>query len=173
MIIRIDDIPEEGLSLDIDEEGAELEKLAEGLDFSILSPVRAHLDVTATGSDVFVRGSLDSRLRLVCSRCLKEFEYALKTPFYLLFSKEREGGREKELTTSDMEVNYVEGGELDTKEILLAQIALEIPIKPLCVEGCEGLCPHCGADLNDGPCGCKTEERTDPRFAKLKDFKVE
>jgi len=33
MIIRIDDIPEEGLSLDIDEEGAELEKLAEGLDF--------------------------------------------------------------------------------------------------------------------------------------------
>ncbi len=37
--------------------------------------------------------------------------------------------------------------------------------KPLCKEDCKGLCPTCGKDLNEGPCGCKKE--LDPRLAVL------
>ena len=37
--------------------------------------------------------------------------------------------------------------------------------KTLCSEDCKGLCPRCGANLNDGPCGCKRE--VDPRLAVL------
>ena len=36
----------------------------------------------------------------------------------------------------------------------LYAILLELPIAPHCRENCEGLCPRCGADLNDGPCAC-------------------
>ena len=37
--------------------------------------------------------------------------------------------------------------------------------KHLCSEDCKGLCPTCGKDLNEGPCGCGKE--VDPRLAVL------
>ena len=48
---------------------------------------------------------------------------------------------------------------------------LALPDYVLCDPACKGLCPVCGADLNDGECGC---ERTvpDPRLAALKDLKL-
>ena len=37
----------------------------------------------------------------------------------------------------------------------------------LCREDCKGLCPHCGKDLNEGPCGCEPRQ-IDPRLEALK-----
>jgi uncharacterized protein len=34
-----------------------------------------------------------------------------------------------------------------------------VPIAPHCREDCQGLCPRCGADLNQGPCGCERAGR--------------
>ena len=55
---------------------------------------------------------------------------------------------------------------LETKPILIEQLQLNIPMKPLCRPDCAGLCPTCGADLNLGPCGCPTGG-SDPRWAGL------
>ncbi len=44
-------------------------------------------------------------------------------------------------------------------------IVLELPMAPLCREDCAGLCPQCGADRNDGECGCVAP--ADPRWANL------
>ena len=41
--------------------------------------------------------------------------------------------------------------------------------KYLCSEDCKGLCQHCGADLNEGDCGC-SQENIDPRWAALVDI---
>src|SRR4030067_426405 len=60
---------------------------------------------------------------------------------------------------------------LDTTEIIIAQLALEAPMKPLCSIDCKGLCPVCGADRNQGPCGHENADKTDPRLAVLKGFK--
>ena len=49
-------------------------------------------------------------------------------------------------------------------ECLLAE-ELDMDTTHLCREDCKGLCHRCGADLNEGPCGCKPE--VDPRFAAL------
>ena len=38
----------------------------------------------------------------------------------------------------------------------------------LCSLDCNGLCPRCGSNLNDGPCDCEPE--IDPRLEKLKDL---
>jgi uncharacterized protein len=46
---------------------------------------------------------------------------------------------------------------------------LSLPIKRLCDEQCKGLCQVCGADLNEGECGCVVEE-IDPRLATLRDL---
>ncbi|MDH4101483.1 MAG: DUF177 domain-containing protein, partial [Nitrospirota bacterium] len=94
--------------------------------------------------------------------------------FNVFYAKGDETERDKEVKPSEIDVNYFDGVSLDTTEIILAQISLDAPMKPLCREDCAGLCPRCGADLNNGPCGCAGhgDEHVDARFAKLKDFKV-
>ena len=49
---------------------------------------------------------------------------------------------------------FHDGRYLDLREDARAALLLEIPITPHCREDCRGLCPRCGADLNDGPCAC-------------------
>jgi len=55
---------------------------------------------------------------------------------------------------------------LDLTEAIRQNAIVAIPMKPLCREDCAGICPKCGKDLNQGECGCPTEE-VDPRWAKL------
>ena len=97
----------------------------------------------------------------------------MESSFHVFFVRGTEDKREKGLDRADMEVNYIgDAEEVDTDEILLAQVALEMPSKNLCRPDCKGLCPKCGADLNEGDCGCPKDERVDPRLEKLKDFKI-
>lgn len=172
MKIKTEDIPDSGLSLDVSEDGEALARLAGELDFSIPSPVTGHIELTRSDGGVYVSGELRARIMLVCSRCLKEFDRTLDIPVSIFYTCYAEAEREKELTAADMDVSYLPGGELDTAEVLLSQVCLEAPMKPLCKDDCKGICQKCGADLNAGKCGCKAEERIDPRLAALKDFKV-
>ena len=59
----------------------------------------------------------------------------------------------------------VEGMRLDVEQLTLEDIYLFLPTKLLCNEDCLGICPECGKNLNEGPCGCK--KPVDPRFAAL------
>jgi len=172
MKIKIHDITDAGLSLDVTEEGNIIEGLASPLDFVFKTPVKAHFDMMRSGREIQVVGSMEAGLGVVCSRCLKPFDYALETDFQIFYSLGAEKEREKELLPADVDVNYITGEDLDTTEMLLAQLALDIPVKPLCRQDCFGLCARCGADLNAGPCSCPTEEKHESKFAKLKDFKV-
>ncbi len=61
----------------------------------------------------------------------------------------------------------VEGDSLDLDELLRTDILLEIPSKFLCREDCKGLCPSCGKNLNNGPCGCNLHQ-VDPRLEALR-----
>jgi uncharacterized protein len=46
-----------------------------------------------------------------------------------------------------------------------------LPVKMLCSQDCKGICPGCGANLNEEVCGCKANSRQSP-FAKLKIIKT-
>ncbi|HBG47552.1 MAG TPA: hypothetical protein DDW94_11280 [Deltaproteobacteria bacterium] len=173
MKINIDDIPESGFSLDLKEDGAVFDGLAGGkLYFSFSSPVAAHLEISKKGRSIFVSGEIKTGIHLNCSRCLKDFDYPFDADFASYYERGAEPEKEKELKAADMDVNYISGDTLDTSELLLGQISLELPMQPLCSTECKGLCPRCGADLNLGDCGCGRDEKTDSKFAKLKDFKV-
>jgi len=172
MKIKIHEITDVGLSIDVAEEGNVIAGLAGHLDFTFKTPVKAHFDFTRTGRDIQVIGSMQAGLGVVCSRCLKPFDYPFESDFSIFYTIGAEPGHEKELTAADVDVNYITGDELDTTDMLLAQLALDVPLKPLCAQDCKGLCPRCGADLNAGPCSCPPEEKHESKFAKLKDFKV-
>ena len=70
----------------------------------------------------------------------------------------------KEDAADDYAVTH--NGFLDMDEELLELLELEFPTKFLCREDCKGLCPKCGKNLNDGPCGCP-EKEIDPRMLPL------
>ena len=63
------------------------------------------------------------------------------------------------------EIVLLDNGEVDLDEVFTTAAVLNMDAKHVCSEDCKGLCPTCGADLNEGSCGCKPER--DPRFAAL------
>jgi uncharacterized metal-binding protein YceD (DUF177 family) len=74
---------------------------------------------------------------------------------------------EHELLEDDLSVLVLGEEVLDTRTILLEQLQLNIPMKPLCRPDCRGLCPNCGADRNrPGACSCAAPAG-DPRWAAL------
>jgi uncharacterized protein len=54
---------------------------------------------------------------------------------------------------------------IDLGPLVRDAIVLDLPMAPLCREDCRGLCPQCGADRNEGDCGCVAPR--DPRWANL------
>jgi uncharacterized protein len=61
-------------------------------------------------------------------------------------------------------------GEVDIAPLLYSAMVVAVPPIILCKEDCKGLCPHCGANLNLGPCGCDDDVSDDSPFAVLKDL---
>ena len=115
---------------------------------------------------------LQARLRyeqeLECPRCLASVKRPVDVEFeYLVVPRAGEPMTgEVELDEEDLGVLYVTEPLLDTEPLLLEQLQLNIPMRQLCRDECAGLCPACGANRNDGDCGCE-KASTDPRWSAL------
>ncbi len=109
--------------------------------------------------------------RLRCVRCLSEFSFSFVEALDLRLLPLTLSPRDDEtrLEKVELEVRFYGEPVLDLADLAAEQLALAVPMKPLCRESCRGLCPRCGADLNRGPCGCP--ERTDERWAPLLGFR--
>jgi uncharacterized protein len=81
------------------------------------------------------------------------------------------GGGGIELSAEEGGLIIFAGREIDLKEALQEQVVMSIPMRPLCAETCKGLCSRCGANLNDGDCGCR-QNSFNIKFAALKDLKL-
>ena len=73
--------------------------------------------------------------------------------------------KDEETEEDSADTFYLDGNLADVDEIIVNAFVLGTEERFLCREDCKGLCPKCGADLNDGPCNCKAE--IDPRLAVL------
>ncbi|MEM7356976.1 MAG: DUF177 domain-containing protein [Acidobacteriota bacterium] len=116
--------------------------------------------------DFLLRATLSYDQELRCMRCLKPVMASVSTDIeFLLQIGSETVDEERELRTEELGVLTVSSPEFDTQPLLIEQIQLAVPMKPLCREDCAGLCTRCGADLNDSPCGCAAV--ADPRWAAL------
>jgi len=95
---------------------------------------------------------------LTCVRCLLEWSESLEVTGSQHFSG-----------TPDEDGYAIIGGEIDLSGPVTDEIALGIPLAPLCRRGCRGLCPICGTDLNTDPCDGHGDDSDSP-FAALKDL---
>lgn len=141
---------------------------------SLAQPVRMQAQAEPlSGGQVRIRGSLDTRVELLCSRCLKEFDAEIRRSFDSIYRPARTDLRpdsDIELHDSDMDVGFFQDFKIDLRQVAVEQVVLEIPMKPICRPDCKGLCPQCGADRNAGKCSCPTEQ-SDSRWAALADLK--
>jgi len=66
---------------------------------------------------------------------------------------------------SDEELYPIVDETIDLGPLARDAVVLELPMAPLCREDCAGLCVQCGANRNEGDCGCVAPR--DPRWANL------
>ena len=74
---------------------------------------------------------------------------------------------EIEVEDDDVSMTFYRDEQIDLNELLREQFYLALPMKPLCFEGCKGICPQCGTNRNTAPCDCSPQWE-DPRMAGLK-----
>jgi uncharacterized protein len=135
-------------------------------------PLDVHLTILKEGIHHVVDGRLSGRIRVRCDRCLDAYSHEVQSEFRLLLASPLPEpiGSEIALSEEDMSVEFLADDEIDIDHLVREQIYLTLPIKFLCREGCQGLCPVCGANLNREACRCR-EKRGHPAFSKLKDLK--
>jgi len=172
MIIKIDTIPPAGFNLKLEERGDSFKDVFIKSGYTLQGPVRAALDLTVEKGSVYIKGSVTARFKARCGRCLEEFFCNVDTPVALVLTRLKGIKGEVELKAEDMDVSVLDGDAIDTSDILLGQLAMEIPLSTLCREDCRGLCQGCGVDLNKEACRCVTKDKIDARLAALKNFKV-
>ena len=141
---------------------------------SFTGPVQIAVKACREMDHYRVEGSLTVPVQLTCSRCLCSFSKPVASCFTIFFREgvaDQEDDDEVELAEQDLISTSFSGDEIDLMPEIAEQVALEIPVKPLCSDSCKGLCPVCGVDLNSGCCSCTVEQKPS-KFAVLKDFKV-
>ncbi len=131
-----------------------LQELAE---WPLVSPPSGQVVVDNGGDFLAVALSGEAAVEAECGRCLRPVR--LSVPFALRQEyREVEPGFEDEWLAYRQDVIGLD--DLVTEAVLLA-----LPVRPLCRPDCRGLCPTCGEDLNDGPCGCAPPQ--DQRWSAL------
>ncbi len=162
MVIFVEDIPRDGLDINeiFDVDPKDLVEKS-----SFLDPVSAEVRIIRSGDKIVVRGNVKTTIELECTRCLAPYSEKIDSSFDLVFFPEEVVTFEEEIELKEEDLNtlYYKEGIIDIDRIIIDQINLSIPFKPLCSEECKGLCPVCGKNLNEGPCGCEVK-KNDPRI---------
>ncbi len=160
-----------GTAYDVDLDDEDKLELQDG-EAELAGPVTGRLRLHRTNQGVFATGTVTAPIHLSCTRCLKEFDtnitFPLREEFYPTIDVVTGA---PVATPDDPELSFPinRRHEIDTREAIRQNLVLALPMRALCREDCAGLCPHCGKDLNEGPCDCK-QEVVDERFAVLRDL---
>lgn len=134
--------------------------------------VLGRLELMRTDTGIWVNGTLEASVRCGCSRCLREFMAPARLyvdDVYYAMLDVNTGARlplpEDGESACIINTNHI----LDITETVRQYALLALPMMPLCQSDCAGLCPECGANLNEGNCSCETGW-VDPRWLPLLDL---
>jgi uncharacterized protein len=145
----------------------DIDALALGGESYAVSPRRVPVQLEVSrmmGGGYALRLRFEATLSGPCMRCLKVAE-----PAFSVEAREvdRPGGGE------ELDSPYVEHERLDLAGWARDSLALTLPSKVLCREDCPGLCPICAADLAEVGPDHRHEPEPDPRWAKLRELRLE
>jgi len=166
MILRIDNLrPTQEFAFDVDSQACEMPTNLG----TFQTPIHFDAFVRKIETEITIAGHFTVDLEMACARCLRPHTEHLDESFEVIYypvPAKQTPADEAELHATDLDVGYYDGETLSLLDVLREQLLIGLPVQPLCQANCAGLCPSCGQDLNDGPCGCQ-RAAGDPRFAVL------
>jgi uncharacterized protein len=157
--------PGEGHRLDLEADPGQLELGGERYAVAGDS-AKTRLDLSRTAAGYAVRMRFTAHVSGPCMRCLEGADVAVEVDAREV---DQPGTEDEELRSP-----YIEGDELDLSSWAHDALALALPLQPLCRPDCRGLCPVCGASLNDtDPSEHDHGRQLDPRWNKLRELKLD
>jgi uncharacterized protein len=134
-----------------------LENLAARVEES--EPLVLDLRLEGLTGAIVASGRVRGRWSAVCSRCLTPLESDFDLHLREVFEED----------PVEEETYPLRNDEIDLEQPLRDVVVPELPLVPLCRTDCAGLCPTCGANLNEGACDCPPVA-VDPRWEALRDL---
>ncbi len=119
--------------------------------------VAVAVELESVADGIVATGRVAAPWEAECRRCLATVHGRVEADLRELF---RAGA------DADGEAFPIEGEQLDLAPPVRLALTLDLPLAPVCRDACAGLCPECGADLNEGPC-IRHAARVDPRWEAL------
>ena len=141
-----------------------------------VSPLEAQGTATLlahTEGEVRLQCSYTVTMGSACDRCLGQARFPLSGKLDLFYrpisfiAKEEE----VEIDEGEAEIGFYEGEGIELEDVLREQILLALPMQRVCKEECQGICPHCGKNRNEGACECASEI-AEPRWEALRNIRV-
>lgn len=123
------------------------------------SPVSLSGVFAATGESILLRGEVKATITVPCADCLEPAVLPVSAKVDEVFTREED--------PDDPDRFTYEGHVLHLDDLVLGAILLELPMRILCRPDCKGLCPVCGANLNQTQCSCQKEMPSKQPFAAL------
>lgn len=177
MRVPVDKIPEDGFELPLTGQEAFLwdspDRLMVDERLTIDPNIKGSIRLERRAGDIRLTGRIQGRIHLQCARCLADFgdDVEVELDFMLRKGEDNDLSEPKEgAEEADSTIRFV-GEDIDMDEIIIQEILLSVPMKPLCREDCPGLCPRCGAISGSPECSCAEERPNDPRWAALRKIK--
>ena len=125
----------------------------------LVGNLRGVVNFTRTPQGLYAKGRLTAKLHSECVRCLDEVDLPVTSRFSELFVYPPENAPEGAYQVGD-------DIHVDLAPLVREDMLLSIPMQTLCRPDCQGLCPQCGQNWNEGPCNCHAEAG-DPRLVVL------
>ncbi|MFA9444762.1 DUF177 domain-containing protein [Egicoccus sp. AB-alg6-2] len=130
--------------------------------------VELDLDLDAVVEGILVRGGIGVDLELPCARCLVPQAVHVDSDVAELFVDPT-----KREDDDDEDPGYElvdDRTAIDLSVMVRDALLVDLPVRVLCREDCQGLCEECGTDRNLTDCGHRPDAVPDPRWAKLGDL---
>jgi uncharacterized protein len=132
-------------------------------------PVGGQVRLVCTPKGVLATGVAKVRLRMICRRCLVEFEDDVAFEFeeeYIATIDMYTGATLPVAEDEDPDLVLGEQHQLNLAAVLQQYAIMATTSEAVCSAVCCGLCPECGQNLNQGTCQCDRSRR-DPRMSAL------
>ncbi len=134
-----------------------------GETYGFSEPVKVQGDISNNGKSLILKAECTGSMKTRCARCMKEINVPIE------FTLDENLIQGDDGNAYDDDVIVFDGTQVDIDEIVADGFLMNVDGKYLCQEDCRGLCPECGADLNEGDCGCNMDT-IDPRWEGLLDI---
>lgn len=120
-----------------------------------ITPVTLRGKTVCRAGIVTLSYNLDYTVSHICDRCSAEFTRRYNQDYTHILVR---GDEDNENLPDDDEYVYCSGETLDLGGLAISDLLLSMPTKILCREDCNGICPRCGKNLNDGDCDCESDQ---------------